>query len=50
MGYCSPNYRLSVDEVEKRISQKGNDTIPLRLKLVIVSITILTASIIILLG
>lgn len=40
MGCCSPNYRKTVNEQEEIINQKGTDTPPLTLKIVLTLIFI----------
>jgi hypothetical protein len=37
MGCCSPNYRNSVNEEEKRINEKGSDALPFSLKIVLIT-------------
>jgi hypothetical protein len=40
MGYCSPNYRNSVNEQEEQINQKGKDELPLFIKVILVIVMI----------
>lgn len=34
MGCCSPKYRETVNEEEKRVNEKGTDSLPLSAKLI----------------
>jgi hypothetical protein len=40
MGCCSPNYRNDVNEKEKEVNQKGQENVPLLVKVVGLLITI----------
>ncbi|WP_162785311.1 hypothetical protein [Bacillus sp. P14.5] len=37
MGCCSPNYRKTVNEEEERINEKGSDTLPFSLKILLIA-------------
>lgn len=39
MGCCTPEYRKVVNEKEEEINQKGKDSLPLLLKLIIFLVT-----------
>jgi hypothetical protein len=36
MGCCSPNYRKAVNEEEERINEKGSETLPFSLKIIMI--------------
>jgi hypothetical protein len=40
MGCCSPNYRNAVNEKEKKVNQKGQENVPLLVKVLGLLITI----------
>ncbi|MGD6801210.1 hypothetical protein ACQCVK_13295 [Rossellomorea vietnamensis] len=37
MGCCSPGYRKTVNEEEERINEKGSDTLPFSLKIILIA-------------
>jgi hypothetical protein len=36
MGCCNPNYRKTVNEQEENVNLKGNDSLPLFIKIIII--------------
>ena len=39
MSCCSPEYRKNVNEKEEKVNQKGKDSLPLLVKVIIILIT-----------
>lgn len=44
MGCCDPEYRKQVLEKEKEVNEKGKETVPAFVKIIVVIITLVTIS------
>ncbi len=40
MSCCNPNYRKTVNDQEEKVNLKGNDTLPLFIKIIMIVISI----------